>query len=104
MSVYTKHVFFCVNLRKNEKACCQDHNAAAMREYMKTKLKKQGLHGLGKIRVSSAGCLGRCKLGPCMVIYPEGIWYNYKSEACIDEIIESHLLNNDIVERLLIKG
>jgi len=37
-----------------------------------------------------------------MVIYPEGVWYTFKNSEDIDEIFNSHLLNNKIVERLKI--
>ncbi len=60
------------------------------------------MHGPGKIRVSKSGCLGRCSSGPCIVIYPEGIWYTYSSFADIDEIIQSHLIENKPVDSLLI--
>jgi (2Fe-2S) ferredoxin len=69
---------------------------------LKSELKKNGLHGVGKIRVTKSGCLGRCKLGPCMVVYPEGIWYHYASFSDIDKIISSHLLNGEIVKALLL--
>jgi (2Fe-2S) ferredoxin len=36
-----------------------------------------------------------------MVIYPEGVWYQYHDKADIDEIIDTHLVNGKIVERLL---
>jgi (2Fe-2S) ferredoxin len=62
------------------------------------------LHGPGKIRVSKSGCLGRCAEGPCIVIYPEGLWYTYSSFADIDEIIENYLLNGKMVEHLVISG
>ncbi len=35
-----------------------------------------------------------------MVIYPEGVWYTYQNEADIDEILEKHILQGQIVERL----
>jgi (2Fe-2S) ferredoxin len=35
------------------------------------------------------------------VVYPEGIWYSYVDEDDIDEIVESHLKNGKVVERLL---
>lgn len=60
------------------------------------------MHGPGKIRVSKALCLGRCSEGPCIVIYPEAIWYTYATEADIDEIINTHLISGNTVERLLI--
>ena len=49
-----------------------------------------------------AGCLGRCDVGPVIVVYPQETWYTYIDEEDIDEIIESHLKNDKIVERLLI--
>ena len=35
-----------------------------------------------------------------LVIYPEGIWYQYQNTDDIDEIIEQHLINGRTVERL----
>ena len=35
------------------------------------------------------------------VVYPEGVWYSYVDQADIDEIVESHLKNGQVVERLL---
>jgi len=60
------------------------------------------MSGPGKIRVNKALCMDRCEEGPICVVYPEGIWYTYVDESDIDEIIESHLLNGNPVERLKI--
>jgi len=54
------------------------------------------------VRINSAGCLDRCELGPCVVIYPEGTWYTYVDEKDIDEIIDEHLVHGRPVERLKI--
>ena len=43
---------------------------------------------LKNIRVNQSGCLDKCESGPVMVIYPQGIWYNYKNKMDIDEIID----------------
>ena len=51
--------------------------------------------------VPEAGCLDRCQGGPIAVVYPEGVWYTYVDAADVDEIVESHLKNGKIVERLL---
>ncbi len=51
---------------------------------------------------AQAGCLDRCEQGPVVVIYPEGTWYTYLDESDIDEIVEKHLVQGEIVERLLI--
>jgi (2Fe-2S) ferredoxin len=37
-----------------------------------------------------------------MVIYPEAVWYTYVDQEDIDEIIEQHLVQGKIVERLKI--
>jgi len=37
-----------------------------------------------------------------LVVYPEGVWYTYESYKDIDEIIDTHLLKGQIVDRLLI--
>jgi (2Fe-2S) ferredoxin len=35
-----------------------------------------------------------------MVVYPGGVWYRYETEADVDEILESHIKNGVVVERL----
>lgn len=72
-------------------------------DHLKAKLVELGLHGAGKVRVSKSGCLGRCGVGPCIVIYPEGVWYTYTSFDDIDEIITTHLVDGGMVPRLLIE-
>ncbi|HEY5930732.1 MAG TPA: (2Fe-2S) ferredoxin domain-containing protein, partial [Burkholderiales bacterium] len=37
-----------------------------------------------------------------IVVYPEGVWYTYVDKSDIDEIIEEHLVNGRVVERLRI--
>ena len=101
MSYYKHHVFFCTNQREG-KACCQDHNAQALRDYAKDKVKQLGLAGPGGVRVNSAGCLDRCAEGPVIVIYPQETWYTYVDREDIDEIIEQHLQNGQVVARLQI--
>ncbi len=59
--------------------------------------------GLDDVRINNAGCLERCELGPTMVIYPQGIWYHYSSTDDIDEILESHILKDRPVNRLLLR-
>jgi (2Fe-2S) ferredoxin len=37
-----------------------------------------------------------------IVVYPEEVWYTYLDREDIDEIIDEHLLNGRVVERLKI--
>lgn len=102
MNYYTKHVFVCTNQKAAGKVCCANSGGEPFFDYLKKQLKERGLHGEGQIRVSKSGCLGRCGQGPCLVIYPEGVWYTYTSPDDIDEIIGKHLVLGEIVERLRI--
>ena len=101
MSYYKQHIFFCTNQRDTGKKCCQQADANAMRLYAKEKLKALGLHGKGGVRVSSSGCMGRCQDGPTVVVYPDAVWYTFHNQQDIDEIIEKHIQDGEVVERLL---
>lgn len=102
MSHYTKHIFICTNQKAPGKQCCANSGGEEYFDFMKAKLLELDLHGPGKIRVSKSGCLGRCSSGPCIVIYPEGVWYTYSSFSDIEQIIKSHLIDGEIVEQLLL--
>jgi (2Fe-2S) ferredoxin len=56
--------------------------------------------GVRRIRINHAGCLNVCEHGPVMVIYPDGIWYRYETEADVEEILRSHVVNGVPVARL----
>ena len=101
MSHYARHIFFCLNQREGE-ACCADQGAEAAFARCKSQAKAAGLLGAGQVRVNRAGCLDRCAGGPVAVVYPEGVWYSFVDEADIDEIVESHLVNGQPVERLML--
>ncbi len=94
------HVFFCCNQRETGEACCANLGAQKMRDYAKQRIKTLGLAGEGGVRINSAGCLGRCEQGPVVVVYPQGVWYTWIDEEDIDEIIEQHLQQGQVVERL----
>ncbi|NBX03834.1 MAG: (2Fe-2S) ferredoxin domain-containing protein [Alphaproteobacteria bacterium] len=96
---FQNHIFCCTNRREagHTRGCCAEKDGEQLRDYMKMRVKELGI---AKTRVNNSGCLDRCELGPCIVIYPEGIWYSPKTKADIDEIIELHLQQGKIVERL----
>ena len=100
-SYYERHIFFCLNERKGGEECCSQHRAQEAFDRCKSQTKAAGLLGAGKVRVNKAGCLDRCAGGPIAVVYPEAVWYTYVDEQDIDEIVESHLKNGIVVERLV---
>ena len=100
-SYFERHIFFCLNQRTGGEACCASQGAQQAFDRCKAQVKAAGLSGPGKVRVNKAGCLDRCAGGPVAVVYPEGVWYSYVDASDIDEIVESHLKNGQVVERLL---
>jgi (2Fe-2S) ferredoxin len=102
MSYYKHHIFFCLNERKNGEASCAQHDAQGSFDHCKQRIKAEGLAGPGGVRVNKAGCLDRCAGGPVAVVYPEETWYTFVDHSDIDEIVDSHLKNGVVVERLLL--
>jgi len=98
---FKRHIFFCLNERKNNEACCAQQGAQDAFDHCKAQVKALGLAGPGEVRVNKAGCLDRCSGGPVAVVYPEGVWYTYVDKADIDEIVETNLKNGQVVKRLV---
>lgn len=99
---FSKHIFFCLNERSNGETCCANFQAQEAFNHCKNLVKEAGLSGPGQVRVNKAGCLDRCSGGPVAVVYPDAVWYSYVDKQDIDEIVESHLKNNQVVERLVL--
>lgn len=99
---YEAHVFCCTNERPvgHKRGSCKARGSEPLRNYMKARAKELGLKST---RINAAGCLDRCELGPTMVIYPEGVWYGYKTREDIDEILQKHLIEGGRVERLMLR-
>ena len=35
-----------------------------------------------------------------MVVYPDGVWYRFETEADVEEILRSHVVGGSTVQRL----
>jgi len=103
MKRFEKHIFVCENVRpkSHPRGCCSDKGSKELRQLFKDRLKSRGLNST--VRANAAGCLDACEFGATVVIYPEQIWYGNVTENDVTEIIESHIINNKPVERLMIK-
>ncbi len=99
---YRRHVFCCTNVRPegHPRGCCAEKGSDELRAYMKKQAKALGLKD---VRINSAGCLDRCELGPTLVIYPEGVWYSYRSREDVDEILRVHVKEGGRVARLMLR-
>lgn len=58
----------------------------------------------GKVEVTQTGCHGLCALGPVVLIYPEGIFYNKVKPADAEKIITQHIMQGNVVKELVFKN
>ncbi len=87
---YETHVFICTNHRPegHPRGSCAAKGSEKIRDYMKLRAKEARIP---KIRINASGCLDRCELGPCAVIYPEGVWYRLDSREAVDTVLARHI-------------
>jgi len=103
MPKFLKHIFVCTNQRPatDPRGCCDPSGKAELQRVFKVKLAQRGIRGT--VRANKSGCLDQCEHGPNVVVYPEAIWYGGVTVADVDDIIESHIIGNKPVERLVIR-
>lgn len=66
---------------------------------VKVKLMEEA--GREPLAINISGCHGFCQMGPLVRIEPGGVLYHHVKHEDVDEIIERHILSNQLVERLL---
>lgn len=98
--IYEKHVFICTNDKDAPKKCCGSAHGMDLVNAFKEQWEAAGF--TKKVRIQRAGCLDVCGKGPAMVVYPEGVFYGNVQKEDVAEIVEKHLLNDEIVNRLQI--
>ena len=103
MAKFEKHIFICTNQRPdgNPRGCCNPSGNAELHRVFKEKLRERGIPG-DKVRANKSGCLEQCEVGPTVVVYPDAVWYGGVTPADVDEIIDSHIIGGQPVERLII--
>ncbi len=100
--IFDIHIFVCCNERaRNERQSCGNTHGLELIAEFKKQINDLKL-GI-KIRTNKSGCLGICDFGPTVAVYPEGTFYVGVTKADVAEIVQSHILNNIPVERLLLK-
>ncbi len=98
---FDAHVFVCCNRRPDghPRGSCAAKGSEKLRDYMKVRAKELGIAG---VRINMAGCLDRCELGPCLVVYPEGVWYKIESTSDVDAVLAGHLVAGGRATALLL--
>ena len=89
---------------------CMAGGAMKIIERFEALIKSKGLHVAlvidkheDGIQVSGSGCQGFCQMGPLVTIYPGKIMYCKVKPDDVEEIIETSVLADGIVDRLVFK-
>src|SRR5690349_397548 len=97
------HVFVCTG------KSCSARDSAEVRDAFERELTTRGIlfgkaakgkNPKGRVILTECSSVGFCAIGAAVMIYPEGVWYAQVRSSDVPEIIEEHLLNGRVVERL----
>jgi (2Fe-2S) ferredoxin len=94
------HLFVCVNERPvgGRPACGSRGGRQLYAALQKALGARPDLWG--RAAVTTSGCLGPCFQGPTLVAYPAGTWYCGAQPADAEEIVEQHVVQGQVVQRL----
>ena len=94
LSTKEKHILVCQGT-----GCTSSKSPEIIEEFKKILKEKN----IDNVRVIKTGCFGLCAKGPIVIIRPEDTFYAMVTKEDCLEIIEKHILNGELVERLLCK-
>ena len=78
---------------------CQTSDSQKIVENLQAELAERGLEDM--VEVVRTGCFGFCEKGPIVKILPDNTFYTQVKPEDAQEIVESHIMNNEKVQRLL---
>ncbi|HEU0252576.1 MAG TPA: (2Fe-2S) ferredoxin domain-containing protein [Pyrinomonadaceae bacterium] len=97
------HVFVCTG------KSCSAVGSAEVKEAFERELKARGLqfgkekkgrNPNGSVVLTECGSVGFCAIGAAVMVYPDGVWYAQVRATDVPEIVEEHIVNGRVVERL----
>ena len=78
---------------------CIASGALEVKAALEQEIKKYRLES--QVKLFETGCLGPCAVGPVIVIYPDGVFYENLIAKDAAAIVRDHLRDGKIVERLV---
>src|SRR5712691_8580937 len=97
------HVFVCTG------KSCSARDSAEVKEAFEHELKARemlfgreakGKNPKGSVVLTECASVGFCAIGAAVMIYPDGVWYAQVRATDVSEIVEEHLVNGRLIERL----
>ncbi|MBP3596613.1 MAG: NADH-quinone oxidoreductase subunit NuoF [Clostridia bacterium] len=89
-----KHILVCCGT-----GCTSSKSPEIIKNFKKILEEKN----IQNVRVIKTGCFGLCAKGPIVIIRPEDTFYSMVSPEDCEEIVETHIVKGERVQRLLCK-
>jgi len=97
------HVFVCTG-----KSCSSVESAEVKATFERELLArgilfgkaKKGKNPKGSVVLTECASVGFCAIGAAVMVYPDGVWYAQVRAEDVTEIVEEHIINGRVVERL----
>lgn len=98
-----RHVFVCTG------KSCLGNDGLEVKNAFERELKarelqfgkaSKGRNPNGSVVLTECGSVGLCAVGTAVMVYPEGVWYAQVRADDVPEIVEEHIVNGRVVERL----
>ncbi len=95
-----RHLFLCCDQTKPK--CCDKAASLEAWDYLKRRLTELGLDQPTATRPTcvfrtKANCLRVCTGGPILLVYPDGVWYRDATTEVIEQVLQEHILGNQVV-------
>ncbi|MEM7586240.1 MAG: cob(I)yrinic acid a,c-diamide adenosyltransferase [Acidobacteriota bacterium] len=99
MRPYGRQVLICT-----DGYCAHPDKATEVYQRLIQLNKATGLNKLAnphRLKCNFTSCLGVCKGGPIVTVYPDGIWYHHVDKEAAETIHRQHLIEGQPVEDLI---
>ena len=99
----THHIFVCTG------KSCSARDSAEVLSAFERELKARGIlfgkeakgkNPQGSVVLTECASVGFCAIGAAVMIYPDGVWYAQVRADDVPQLVEEHIINGRVVERL----
>jgi len=95
MELFRLQVLICAG------GACISSGSKSIFQVMEEELRNRNL--TDEVKLIQTGCVGSCDIGPVMIVYPEGIFYQKLKPEDVPLIVEEHFIKGRPVKSLLYK-
>ena len=99
MEPFRFHLFVCTQQKPEGVPSCPAGGSLVVLDALDREIQARGLSR--DVQLTTCGCMGLCDEGPVMVVYPPGMWYRRVQASDVSEIVEAHLRDGRLVDRLI---